>query len=277
MIAFAAVWLTACDPWGDHAYIVEGTVVAVNGTNEIVVDHHEIKGLMGAMTMPFDVDDPALLRGVVPGDQILGRLIIDQQGSHLEAIRITGHTDPPPIVEDLSAPLRAGEVLPAIAVPVSGGGTVTIGAGQGIGTAVGFLYTQCAMPEFCPALVTKFQALQAAVGADGRIVAITLDPERDTAEVLSAFAGKVGADPKIWQFGRLEGSALADLAGRAALSVDRSGGSIVHGARVLVFDRDGRLVERYDDNRFPVDRVAEQLRTGGPAAPPGSDGTVTPR
>lgn len=277
MVALVALWLAACSGSDDHAYIVEGTVAEVNGPNEIVVDHHAIKGLMDAMTMPFDVNDPALIRDVVPGDQILARLVIDQQGSHLEAIRVTGHVAPPPVLVDATAPLRAGEVLAAVTVPLSDGQTLTIGSGEGVGTAVGFLYTRCAMPEFCPALVTKFQALQAAIGTDGRIVAITLDPEHDTALVLGAFATTVGANPQVWHFGRLEGAALTDLAGRAGLSVDRTGETIVHGARMLVLDREGRLVERYDDNRFPADRVVEQLRTGGPAAPAGSDGTITPR
>ena len=51
----------------------------------------------------------------------------------------------------------------------------------------------------------------------------------------------------------------------------------VHGTRLLVLDADGRLVERYDDNRWPLARVVEQLRTGGPPAPAGSHGTATPK
>ncbi len=56
-----------------------------------------------------------------------------------EAIRVTGHVDPPPVPVDPTAPLRAGEVLPAVIVPLSDGQTLTIGSGEGVGTAVGLL------------------------------------------------------------------------------------------------------------------------------------------
>jgi protein SCO1/2 len=248
--------LAAC--WGDDAFIVEGTVVETHGDREVVIDHEPIKGLdMEAMAMPFDVRDPSLLVGVQAGDHVVGRLMIEQDGSYLSALRVTAHGPAPVVADHGPAPIHPGELLPATAVALEDGTTTTIGAGQGIGTAVAFLYTRCAMPEFCP-------------------VSVTIDPAEDTPEVLAAFARKAGARPEAWHFGRVEGKALDDLAMRAALSISGGGGDIVHGSRLLILDANGRLIERYDDNRWPMDRVAEQLTTGGPAAPPGSDGTITP-
>ena len=43
-----------------------------------------------------------------------------------------------------------------------------------------------------------------------------------------------------------------------------------------MLDRGGILIERYDDARFPLDRVASQLRTGAPRGDPATSGTVTP-
>ena len=80
-----------------------------------------------------------------------------------------------------------------------------------------------------------------------------------------------------WLFARAEGDALTDLAMRAALRVVDDGKAIQHSIRLLVLDAKGRLIERYDDNNWPLERVVEQLRTGGPLAPPGTSGTVTPR
>ena len=99
-------------------------------------------------------------------------------------------------------------------------------------------------------------------------------------EVLGAYASKVGAVPATWRFGRLaEQEDLQALALRAALTVteDDNGTDILHSLRLMVLAADGRLVERYDDNNWPLDRVVQQLRTGKPPAPPGSDGTLTPR
>ena len=49
----------------------QGTVVALDRENaELTIDHGEIPGLMGAMTMPFPVSDPKLLDGLQEGQQI---------------------------------------------------------------------------------------------------------------------------------------------------------------------------------------------------------------
>ena len=65
------VLLAGC--WGSNAYIVEGTVVEVRPPSEVVLDHHEVPGLMPEMTMPFTVKDPSLLDGLEPGINDLAR------------------------------------------------------------------------------------------------------------------------------------------------------------------------------------------------------------
>ncbi|HZA53562.1 MAG TPA: copper-binding protein [Candidatus Udaeobacter sp.] len=54
----------------------EGKVVAtVPSSSQLVVDHGEIKGFMGAMTMGYPVEPPSQLEGLKPGDQV--RFTID--------------------------------------------------------------------------------------------------------------------------------------------------------------------------------------------------------
>jgi Cu(I)/Ag(I) efflux system periplasmic protein CusF len=54
----------------------EGTVTAVvPERHQIVVDHGEIKGFMGAMTMGYRAEPPSLLEGLQAGDRI--RFTID--------------------------------------------------------------------------------------------------------------------------------------------------------------------------------------------------------
>ncbi len=63
---------------GQPSVVGEGKVVAVvPGSNQIVVDHQEIKGFMDAMTMGYRIEPPSLLEGVKPGDAI--RFTIDTQ------------------------------------------------------------------------------------------------------------------------------------------------------------------------------------------------------
>ena len=258
-------------------FIVEGTVVEVQ-TEQVVIDHDEIAGFMGAMTMPFDVSDPALLEGLEPGDKVVGRLVVLGTQSRLEKIRVTGKGPPPVAVDQGPASVAPRQLLPATSVELDDGSTATVGEGNGRPMALTFLYTRCPIPEFCPLTITRLLALQAQITSDQQILAVTLDPDFDTAEVLRQFAQASDADPEIWRFARVaDEEALRHLAMRASMSVARGEkGDIVHGLRLLVLDGEGRLIERYDDNRWPLDRVVQQLTTGGPPAPIGSSGTVTP-
>jgi protein SCO1 len=250
----------------------------------VVLDHEDIAGLMPAMIMPFDVTEAGMLAGVVAGDRVIARYELGEAGGRITRLRVAGH-GPPPAVATGPAPLRVGEVLPATTLALHDGSTLTLGPAQTERVALTFVYTRCPVPEFCPAITLRLQALQEALGAAGargedtpgvRIVAVTLDPAYDTREVLAAWAGSVGAGPR-WSFARLEEPGLSDLAMSAGLPVLRQeGAEIAHGVRLLVLDRGGALVERYDDARFPLDRVVTQLTTGGPPMPPGNSGTLTP-
>ncbi len=266
--------LAAC--WGSNAYIVEGTVVEVTGPTSVLLDHKAIEGLgMGAMVMDFTVADAGLLEGVKPGDRVYARMAMEPKGAVLHKVRVTGH-GPPPAVSTGPVPVRPGGQLKRTQLSLSDGSSLVLGEGQSGSIALTFLYTTCPMPEFCPAIVMRMQALQAQLPDDARIVAVTIDPEKDTPAVLTAYAETVGAGER-WLFARAEGDALTDLAMRAALRVVDDGKAIQHSIRLLVLDAKGRLIERYDDNNWPLERVVEQLRTGGPPAPPGTSGTVTPR
>jgi Cu/Ag efflux protein CusF len=58
----------------------EGTVTAVvPERDQIVVDHEEIKGFMGAMTMGYRTDPPSLLDGLQAGDRIRFTIDTSQQ------------------------------------------------------------------------------------------------------------------------------------------------------------------------------------------------------
>jgi protein SCO1/2 len=61
-------------------------------------------------------------------------------------------------------------------------------------TVVFFGYTQC--PDVCPTTLLELAQVKKALGADGARVQgvfVTIDPERDTAEVLKAYVANFGA------------------------------------------------------------------------------------
>ncbi len=68
-----------------------------------------------------------------------------------------------------------------------------------------FIFTNC--PDACPTdLIPKMQQVQRAVLADPalkdsvHLISISVDPPRDTPEVLHQYAKLAGAEPSVWQF-----------------------------------------------------------------------------
>jgi protein SCO1/2 len=272
-----AISLVVAGCWGERAYIVEGVVIDVRSPHEVVIDHERIEGLMGPMIMPFKVEDATLTASLKRGDQVVARLMMEESGPVLDKLRVTGHVPlPAPSPPPGPMPVRPGELMPRTEVPVTGGESWVVGEGQDKPTVLTFLYTTCPFPEYCPAVVMRLQSLQQAIGTDARLLAITIDPQGDSLETLATFAQSSGARSEVWRFGRLEGQALQNVLMLASVPIDRDGTEIVHSLRMFVLDAQGKLIERYDDNNWPEERVVQQLRTGGPPAPPNTSGTLTP-
>jgi protein SCO1/2 len=62
-------------------------------------------------------------------------------------------------------------------------------------TVVFFGYTQC--PDVCPTTLAELAQIKKSLGPDGdkvQAVFVTIDPDRDTAEVLKAYVGSFGKD-----------------------------------------------------------------------------------
>ena len=118
---------------------------------------------------------------------------------------------------------------------------------------VTFLYSRCPDADFCPATVGRLQELR----VDARVIAVTLDPERDTVDVLAEHRAAIGVDAI--RLARTD--ALRELAIEAGLAIAQSeSGDIVHELRWLVLDEEGRLVARFDDNRWSAESMLDALR-----------------
>ena len=67
-----------------------GTVQSVDAAGErLSIQHGDIPGLMGAMTMSYDVAKREELQKLAAGDEIQSDVIVDEAGTHLENIKIT--------------------------------------------------------------------------------------------------------------------------------------------------------------------------------------------
>lgn len=91
--------------------------------------------------------------------------------------------------------ITGAEYARDFALPDVNGRTRSIKDFAGKVVVVFFGYTQC--PDVCPTTLTEIAQARKLLGPDGdkvQAVFITVDPERDTPEVLKAYVGNFGAD-----------------------------------------------------------------------------------
>lgn len=129
-----------------------------------------------------------------------------------------------------------------------------------------FVFTRCA--AVCPTQTRELVALRQALPDDlrdeVRFVSVSLDPTHDTPAELERFADKNGARARNWSFlatspeathrlvEQLRGAAPSALAEAAASRQVSLTPESRHETALYLFDRDGRLLQRYVG--APVDR-----------------------
>jgi protein SCO1 len=76
-------------------YQLTGRVVAIDKVNKsLTVDGDDIPGFMSAMQMPYDVKDASLLDKLAVGDKIAADVVVKDDESWLEKIRVTQPSTP---------------------------------------------------------------------------------------------------------------------------------------------------------------------------------------
>jgi len=74
---------------GPERHELQGKVVSIDkAAKSVTVDHAEIPGFMGAMTMPYPVKDESLLDNLSPGDSVNADVVVDDSGMWLENIEV---------------------------------------------------------------------------------------------------------------------------------------------------------------------------------------------
>ena len=115
-----------------------------------------------------------------------------------------------------------------------------------------FIFTNC--PTICPAMTQEMARLQSEFVADPvYFVSFSVDPERDTSEVLSRYAAEYGADDRRWHFLTGEKEGIYELAKDGfSLAAGHKGSEILHSTRFVLVASDGRIYGRYDSRSKPA-------------------------
>ena len=237
-----------------------GTVIEVR-PDALLVAHDDIPGVMDAMTMPFTLADPADGQRVRQGDRISSTLVAGERWV-LTNVVVTERSvaravaEPRPRAERR---IEVGQTFGTTKLPLAGGGELVLGPNQKGPVVLTFLYTRCPLPEFCPLVTRRLLELQPALPDRARAVAVTLDPEYDTLEVLEDYGTHQGAVPGRVDFGRLPREMLLPLVERAGLTVHGKGLDISHDLVLVVLGADGRVLARYRDMHWDRAEVLAHL------------------
>jgi protein SCO1/2 len=128
--------------------------------------------------------------------------------------------------------------------------------------ALTFIYTAC--PDICPMLTQKMVDAQNELGADfGKKVAfvsISLDPQRDTPEVLKDYAQFWGARLDGWSFLTGSPEAVRDVTRRYGVFFSKKeDGSVDHTQLTTVIDAEGEMRVQYLGARFDPEEFRHDL------------------
>lgn len=263
MLRSLPLLLAACGAPEPRTFPVTGQVVELRPPSTVVLAHDEVEGFMQPMTMPFEVVPPGVLEHLDPGDRVAGTLVVGE-ATHLGDLVVVQEAPPPaprerPPKLEPGQSVPVGSLFPTTPVRLAEGSPIELGVGQKGAVVLTFLYTRCPIPEYCPLVVSRLQALQPQLPADSRIVAVTLDPGFDTPSVLAAFGREHGAEPGRWDFGLVPGEVLVGFAEKAGLRSHGKGLGITHDLLLLVLDADGRVVARYRDMEWSAQEVLAHL------------------
>jgi protein SCO1/2 len=151
---------------------------------------------------------------------------------------------------------------PDFALTSQDGAEVTLESLRGKVIAVAFIYTWC--PDVCPMLTDKMARVQDELGPDfgTRIafVSITVDPERDTPEVLKEYAEAFDADPVGWSFLTGTPAAVREVAhGYGVGVVPGPDGQVDHTLLTTLVDRHGTMRVQYLGYRFDPEEFRHDL------------------
>lgn len=170
---------------------------------------------------------------------------------------------------DQQPPLPDYGPMPDFALLDQGGAVLADEALRGSVVVVDFIFTAC--PDVCP-LLTQSMSRVAEGTADAeapvRLLSVSVDPARDTPEVLAAYARRYGADLSRWSFVTGTDEQIREaLRGFAQLAEKVPSGSgkpedynVAHSQSFLLYDAAGTLRGIYGSQGDELARLIADAR-----------------
>jgi protein SCO1/2 len=269
-------------------YPVTGMVLKVDRVGKsVVVSHDRIANLMEGMTMTFPVLDAKELEGLAPGAIVEFTLVVNKETSYATHVRVRRYEsmEQDPLnarrlgllnrinrgASQVPA-LSVGQAVPDFTLTNQASQRVSLSQFRGRVVALTFIYTACALPQFCLRSANNFGVLQKRfaheLGRNLILLTITFDPLRDRPEVLAQYASQWEADPRTWSFLTGEVPSVRRVCQLFGLDFFPNEGLMDHSVRTALIDRQGTLVANIEGNQFTAGQLGDLVRSVVSAAPP---------
>lgn len=281
LIVGFCVFAIACARADAKKYAAKGMVLKVDAPRKAAtVSCQAIPGFMEAMVMPITVRDAKELDGLTPGTTVTFTLVVDKDSSYAEEIKAQSYqgleVDPltarrlrllNQAANPASGPkmLNAGEAVPDFSLLDQERHHVRLASFRGKVVVLNFVYTRCALPDFCFRSSNNFGLLQKRfrnqLGKQLMLLTVTFDPSHDDPDALRKYATVWKADAQSWHF--LTGS-LAEIQRLCALfgvDVFPDEGLMTHSLHTIVIDQKGMLASNIEGNQFTADQLGDLVQT----------------
>jgi protein SCO1/2 len=276
----ALLFLGTSSCWAHQQYPVTGMVLKADPSRKtFIVSCQSIPGYMDAMVMPFEVREARDLEGLKPGMTVEFTLVVEKESNYAEHVQIrsyeSGEQDPLTarrlkLLNQLSHPapasaLKIGESAPNFTLTDQNRLRTALSQFVGKVVAINFIYTSCALPNFCFRNSNNFGVLQkrfqARMGRELVLLTVTFDPQRDDPDVLEKYARNWKADPATWHF--LTGSVpdIQHVSNLFGVDYFPDEGLMDHSLHTAIIDREGRLAANLEGNQFTAEQLGDLVQT----------------
>jgi protein SCO1 len=254
-------------------YQLRGMVVSKSmQTNELTIQHGEIRGFMPAMTMVYKAKDAAVVQEVQPGDQITADVLVPSSNDNylLSNVAITSKARrglPPALLP--AHQLLVGEQVPDLPLVNQDGKTIHLEDYRGKAVLITFIYTRCPMPTACPLITSHFARVNERLAkdpkayADSHLISISLDPNYDKPPVLRqyglAYLDDNAAAFSHWEFADTTPADLKKLAEAFGLEYSDEDNQITHSMRTTLIGPDSKVAQAWDGSGWEADDVVNAV------------------
>jgi protein SCO1 len=279
LAAAMAVFFSA-PGWAAQSYAAKGLVLKVDKQhNSVLISLERIPGYMEAMTMSFPARSPEELSDLSVGAMIEFNLVVDESSAFIEKIYVhhyEGVEQDPMSAKRLklmaglvnpaaAKELKIGEQVPDFSLVDQNRQSVSLSQFSGKVVAITFVYTRCALPNFCFRVSNSFRTLQkrfsGSMGSDLILLTITFDPAHDTPEVMAKYGKTWNADPKSWRLLTGEPTKVEEICNRFGISFWPDEGLMIHSLHTFVIDRSGKLVANLEGNEYSAEQLGDLVQT----------------